>query len=477
MTPLERQNPVVSATIRRPIGKTMNGPVLKKKIKKSPPDPRPLRVWLVGPPGGLSSPGGGEVQWIATAQALEQLGLQVQMITTPYTPDDDPKNVVACVPAQRQGGGSASPWVFAQIDPGAMSRNPPPSGTLGKKPDIVHLFGSHRSHLRWIVWARQAGVRVLVSTIGWFSLRAYWRGGTNWPQKFVRAGKFLFRSACPWTPSWRGRLYRSADMLLPNSLAEARQLSRYFGVPPRRIHLVPNGADPRFAQADPALFVQSTGLSGFVFCPGRLEPRKNQLALIRALQGWPKPIVLMGDPVPGQETYVRACRQKAGPNVYFLPRLSHDDPLLASAYAACGCLVLASWFETPGLSALEAAVQGVPLILPEEGACREYFGDLAVYIRPNDLPAIRSAVEKALCAGRNPRLAKWVQTRYTWSQAAKATLQAYTRVLDIPFGYADRRAGQFGTWKDPSPELNPPWDETTGQTNVPQTPLAGVSSL
>ncbi len=38
-------------------------------------------------------------------------------------------------------------------------------------------------------------------------------------------------------------------------------------------------------------------------------------------------------------------------------RLDHDDPLLASAYAAARVFALPSWFETPGLAALEAAAR------------------------------------------------------------------------------------------------------------------------
>lgn len=272
---------------------------------------------------------------------------------------------------------------------------------------------------------------MVLSPIGWFSLTSYWQGGNHWPMKLLHSGKFLLRALCPWLPSWRGRLYRSVDMLLPNSLAEARQLRRYFAASPSRIHVVPNGADPRFAHAHPELFVQKTGLQGFVFCPGRLEPRKNQLGLVRAMRGCSVPIVLMGDPVPGQEGYAETCRREAGPNVHFLPRLAHDDPLLASAYAACGCLALPSWFETPGLAALEAALQGTPLITPDAASCREYFGDWALYVRANDLPAIRRAVEKALQMGRNPRLAQHVLGRYTWAHTAEATLEAYARVLNF----------------------------------------------
>ena len=112
----------------------------------------------------------------------------------------------------------------------------------------------------------------------------------------------------------------------------------------------------------------------------------------------------------------------------FLAGLNHNDPLLASAYAACGCLTLTSWYETPGLVALEAAMSGTPLVLPRGGCAREYFGDLASYVSPGDEQGIRRAVLDALAAGRSPQLASLVREHFTWRTAAWVTREAYEYV-------------------------------------------------
>jgi len=136
---------------------------------------------------------------------------------------------------------------------------------------------------------------------------------------------------------------------------------------------------------------------------------------------------VLGDPVPGHEAYFRACRRAAGPHVWFAGRVPHDSSLLASAYAACGCLALTSWFETPGLVALEAGMSGVPLVLPWGGSAPEYFGDLAQYVRPADRAGIRRAVLTALGQPRSPRLAELVRSQFTWRNVALATQAAYER--------------------------------------------------
>ena len=295
--------------------------------------------------------------------------------------------------------------------------------------DCLHLFGSLPEHLPVVEAARRHNLPVVLSTIAWFELANCLREPRPWAWRMAACARFVARAACPRLPSWRRRLYQAADLLLPNSNAEAEQLVRYFGVGRERILITPNGADERFAAADPGPFARLVGTRDFVLCAGRIEPRKNQLAFLRAMRGTGVPIVVLGDAVPGHQGYLAKCRRAAGEHVQFVPRIDHDDPLLAGAYAACGCLVLASWFETPGLAALEAATSGAPLVLPEGGCAREYFGPHAAYVKPHDLRGIRREVLAALARGRSTKLAELVRTNFSWNAAAEVTRQAYERIL------------------------------------------------
>lgn len=331
----------------------------------------------------MSAPGGGEVQMTETAQALAMIGVRASLW---------------------------QPWQDRLADA-----------------DCLHLFGSLREHIPTVDAARRQGVRVVLSTIAWFDLASYWRQPSSMAKRIGAAGRYALRAACPVLPSWRRRLYHKVDMLLPNSNAEADQLMRLFQVPARRIHVVPNGADPHFARADGGPFIEKYGVRDFVLSVGRIEPRKNQLGLLRALKGTDMPVVVVGQPVPGHEAYHEACFHEAGPNVHFIGHINHHDPLLASAYGACRCLALSSWFETPGLVALEAAMSGVPLVLPRGGSAREYFGDQAFYVGSENLSEIREAVRAAFNSGRNDDLARRVREQFTWESAARATQLAYAK--------------------------------------------------
>ena len=72
---------------------------------------------------------------------------------------------------------------------------------------------------------------------------------------------------------------------------------------------------------------------------------------------------------------------------------------------------------------------GTPLVLPEGGCAREYFGPLAEYVRPGDLAGIRAKVIAALNRGRSDTLARHVLDDFSWQSAARITRDAYERLF------------------------------------------------
>ncbi len=232
----------------------------------------------------------------------------------------------------------------------------------------------------------------------------------------------------PRWPSWRRALLQAADAILPNSQAEARQLVRLFGVDPGRIHVVPNGVEPRLAYASPDRFRARYGAEPFVLYAGRVEPRKNVLGLIRAVRPLGMPTVVLGEAPPGHESYALACRRAGGDAVRWLGGVDHHDPMLASAYAAARVFALPSWFETPGLAALEAALAGAAVVLTPFGCTREYFGGRVEYARPDRPDSIARAVAQAWRAGADPDLAAHVAAHFLWSNAARRTAEVYDQV-------------------------------------------------
>ncbi len=114
--------------------------------------------------------------------------------------------------------------------------------------------------------------------------------------------------------------------------------------------------------------------------------------------------------------------------VTWLGQFDHDDPLLASAYAAARVFALPSWFETPGLAALEAALAGCAVVITPYGSTREYFGGLVAYARPDRPTRSAGAVRTCWDHGPDPRLAPRVATHYLWPNVAQITAEVYDQV-------------------------------------------------
>lgn len=326
-------------------------------------------------------PGGGEVQLLQTKRHLEELGTAVSMFDRWTTRLSDFR--------------------------------------------IVHSF-SLLPHAFWEP-VKLAGCALAVSTIHWPHVSAPSRRH-DMKLALLRTGKRLLDIP----EEDHGVPFQHVDIFFPNSAMEADLMCRAYGLDPGRMHVVPNGVEERFVDATPDLFIAEYGIRDFVLCVGRIDGRKNQLGLLRALRGLTCPIVIIGEPVLGQEGYFEECRREAGANVHFLGKIEHHSPLLASAYAAAALLVLPSYIETPGLCALEAGLAGTPLVVTEMGCTREYFGDDALYVHPSSPDQVRSAVERVLSSRPDTEaLRERIQSRYLWRHAAEATRAGYERALNV----------------------------------------------
>jgi glycosyltransferase involved in cell wall biosynthesis len=218
------------------------------------------------------------------------------------------------------------------------------------------------------------------------------------------------------------KIIRQASFLLPNSNSEYNRLSRHYKVG-NTYKIIPNAIEPAlFKQYDPA-----SKSPDLIICAGRIEGRKNQLNLIRALNGTAYKLVIIGSPSANQINYYNACKQEAGPNISFLNSITQHE--LIDYYRRAKVHVLASWFETTGLSSLEAAAMGCNIVITDKGDTREYFENYAYYCDPSSPASILAAVEKAAAAQNNDLLQEKIYTYFTWEETARKTLEAYQEVL------------------------------------------------
>ena len=162
---------------------------------------------------------------------------------------------------------------------------------------------------------------------------------------------------------------------------------------------------------------------------GRIETRKNQLNLIRALNNTKYRLFIHGKASPNNLAYYEQCVSEAAENVFIRDWLNDDQ--LYTAYSNAKVHVLPSYFETTGLSSLEAAVMGCNIVVTDRGDTREYFGDHAWYCDPDDPASIKESVDAAFSAPYDTDFREYILKHYTWERAAIETLKAYKQVLKL----------------------------------------------
>ena len=240
-------------------------------------------------------------------------------------------------------------------------------------------------------------------------------------------------------------LLEMADLILVQTDAEAKDIKSDFrfsnsnvnGLAIDKFKKVVNGVDSRFVEAGPDWFVKKYGLKDFILSVGRIEPRKNQLAVIEAA----KPLGLRGLNPKGLNLVFVGKISWRHPEyalrflslvrkydwVYHIPRIPHEK--IDSCFAAAKVHVLASWFETTGLVNLEAALAGAGIVATGQRA-REYLKDFACYCDPGNIDSIAEAIRRACGNPPDPKLKEHILKKFTWEIAGRQTLDAYRKVLN-----------------------------------------------
>ncbi len=236
---------------------------------------------------------------------------------------------------------------------------------------------------------------------------------------------------------------RRARRVIAVSESTRQDVIRFFGVPPERVVVIPNGVTGDFHPHDlesRMAFCAARGLpERYLLYVGTIEPRKNLVRLLEAYALWRsesgemvKLVIAGGKGWYYDQVFKRAEELDLGDDVIFPGFVPAEDlPLL---YSAAQAFLYPSLFEGFGLPVLEAMACGTPTITSTASALPEVAGDAALLVDPGDARAIADAigavVEDAALAGRlryaGPRRA----AEYSWSRTAAETVQVYREALD-----------------------------------------------
>jgi len=223
-----------------------------------------------------------------------------------------------------------------------------------------------------------------------------------------------------------------SDAVLVQTVREAGDLKRTFSVD-FKWEKVLNGVGEAFINPKP--FKNPFDFEDYIMCVGRIEPRKNQLNVIKGVKkfreetGLDVKLVLIGKVSPSKHFEYNFLINKLLRKNKWIIRLDNSINYsdLPSYYHFAKVCVSASWFETTGLTSLEALYCGANTVASGPRA-KEYLGSFASFCIPDDIDSIKDAVKKEYFEPR-PVLDEKIRKEYTWKNAAEKTLTVYEDVL------------------------------------------------
>jgi glycosyltransferase involved in cell wall biosynthesis len=240
------------------------------------------------------------------------------------------------------------------------------------------------------------------------------------PDLYPPGERALLRTTTRWAVT-------RCPVLIAVSQSTKADLVACYGVAPERVDVVPNGGGeaPAVEPAPPGR-LEELGVTGdYILQVGRIEPRKNQVAALAAVERLDGLTLVVAGPEPDTQL---AAALRASPRCRVTGRV--DAATLELLYSRARAVVVPSLYEGFGLPVLEAMSRGKPVVAARNSSLPEVGGDAVVYVdNPNDAEALSSAIERALS---DPALAaKGVKRarEFTWDRCAGGVADVIRDVL------------------------------------------------
>jgi glycosyltransferase involved in cell wall biosynthesis len=236
---------------------------------------------------------------------------------------------------------------------------------------------------------------------------------------------------------------RQAVKVITPSEFSRRAIVRAYGLDERKIEVVPIAVSPTFrptAREAASAFVQARfRIAGpYVLTVGDLQPRKNQIGLIRAFErliaqnpALKHRLIIVGQKTWFSDRVVEAARRsKVADRILFTDFVNDDD--LLQLYNACDLMVFPTFYEGFGLPILEAMACGRAVACSNTSAIPEVANAAAILFDPKSTDDITRAMRDVLVdpelRTRMERLGQQRASLFTWERTARRTLEIYYEV-------------------------------------------------
>ena len=243
----------------------------------------------------------------------------------------------------------------------------------------------------------------------------------------------------------RRTVNRAARILTGSEFSKSSILKVYGDLDEDKVVVVPNAAAGEFRpiarEVATAVVRERFDIAApFVLSVGDLQPRKNQIGLIRAfarlVRAYPQlkqNLVLAGKETWFADQVHRAARESGiADRIQFFGFVSDAD--LLQLYNACDLFVFPSFYEGFGLPALEAMACGRAVACSHTSALPEVVDSAAILFDPYAIDEIVRALADLLLdgelRGRMERLGLQRAAHFSWQKTAQRTLEVFHDVLE-----------------------------------------------
>lgn len=237
------------------------------------------------------------------------------------------------------------------------------------------------------------------------------------------------------------RSARRADHILADSQATKDDLIAIYNLPPDKITVLLSGVDPRFKRSSIGLLTMRKtyrmGQRPYLFTVGTVQPRKNYVRLVLALQqlrreGYDLDLVICGGKGWLADPLYEAIRSENLEEHVHLIGFA-DDADLPALYSGAEIVAFPSLYEGFGFPVLEGMACGTPVVTSRVSSLPEVAGNAAMLVNPLDLDEIVNAIRRLLddSALRAELIQKGYEQvkRFTWEASANHLRQIYTALL------------------------------------------------
>ncbi len=236
------------------------------------------------------------------------------------------------------------------------------------------------------------------------------------------------------------RTVRSAARILTGSEFSRQAIARAYGLEADRISVVPNAASSDFrplprSNTTPWLRERFQIPAPYLLTVGDLQPRKNQIGLIRAFTEMirayphlPHHLVLAGKETWFSNRIRNAARESDVADRIHLVGFVTDDDLLR-LYNGCDVFVFPSFYEGFGLPVLEAMACGRAVACSNTSALPEVADSAALLFDPHSTAEMTRAMLDLVLdtdlRSRMERLGAQRASQFSWQKTAEKTLEVY----------------------------------------------------